>query len=374
MTGDLAWRRIAAMTVKEGRQILRAPTTLFVAFVLPAMLLFLMGFGINLDSANTRVGLSLQDDSAAARSLAGAFQHSRLFNVQAFGTVEQLAPQIMGGKIRAIIVIPQSFGGDVARGGGQVQVITDGSIPNTAGFVAAYAEGVHAEWAASWARDSGRSLAAPITVSSRFWFNPGLASRNFLIPGAIAVVMTIIGSLLTALVVAREWERGTMEALMATPIGMGEFLLTKVIPYLLLGLASMAMCTILAITLFNLPFRGSVFALVIISAVYLVPALGQGLLISSVMKNQYVANQVALLTAFLPTMLLSGFVFEIASMPVPIQILTYIVPARYLIPQLQTVFLAGDDWLLFLPNMAILLAFGLFLFMLCVRATRRRIA
>ena len=186
--------------------------------------------------------------------------------------------------------------------------------------------------------------------------------------------MTIIGTMLTALVVAREWERGTMEALMATPIGMGEFLLSKVIPYFVLGLVSMTLCTLLAVTLFAVPFRGSVFALFAIASVYLVPALGQGLLISAALKNQFVASQIALLTAFLPTMLLSGFVFEISSMPRVIQALTYIVPARYLIPQLQTVFIAGDDWRLFLPNMAVLLGFGAVLFGLCVRATKRRIA
>lgn len=161
---------------------------------------------------------------------------------------------------------------------------------------------------------------------------------------------------------------------MATPVLMGEFLLTKVIPYFVLGLFSMALCTVLAVMVFQVPFRGSVPALFVISAVYLIPALGQGLLISSTFKSQFVASQVALLTAFLPTLLLSGFVFEIASMPKIIQGLTYLVPARYLIPQLQTVFIAGDDWGLFLPNMAVLLLFGAVLFIFCVRATRRRIA
>lgn len=367
-------RRFVAMLVKEGRQIMRDPSTMLIAFLLPMILLFLMGYGLNLDASRTRVGLSLQDDSAAARSLAETYRQSRFFDVRAAGAMAEIEPRLVAGDIRAIIVIPQDFGRQAARGGGTIQVVTDGALPNAASFTSAYAEGVRQTWAAERARDGGRAAVPPVRVTARFWFNPELESRNFLVPSAIAVVITLIGSLLTALVVAREWERGTLEALMATPIGMGEFLLTKVIPYFLLGLGSMALCTVVAVTLFEVPFRGSIAALVVISAVYLVPALGQGLLISAALKNQFVASQIALLTSFLPTLLLSGAIFEISSMPRLIQALTYAVPARYLIPQLQTVFLAGDDWGLFLPNMAVLLAFGAVLFLLCVRVTRRRIA
>lgn len=367
-------RRFMAMLTKESRQIMRDPSTFLIAFVLPVLLLFLFGFGVNLDASRSRIGLSVRDNSAAAHSLADTFGNSRYFDVRAAGSMQELKPLLTAGTIRAIIVIPQDFGKDTAGGGGIIQIVTDGALPNTASFISAYAEGVRANWAAAWANDRALAVTPPIAVSARFWFNSELASRNFLVPGSIAVVMTMIGSLLTALVVAREWERGTMEALMATPIGMGEFLLTKVIPYFLLGLVSMALCTVLAITVFEVPFRGSVFALLLIASVYLVPALGQGLLISAALKNQFVASQVALLTAFLPTMLLSGFIFEISSMPRIIQALTYLVPARYLIPQLQTVFIAGDDWRLFLPNMGILLGFGLMLFWLCERATKRRIA
>lgn len=367
-------RRFAAMLLKETRQIMRDPSTFLIAFLLPVLLLFLMGYGVNLDASRTRIGISLQDDSAAARSLAAAFQHSRYFDVRMTGSMQELQQGMVAGNVRGLVVIPQDFGRKNASGGGTIQVVTDGSMPNTASFIAAYAEGVRASWAMAQITDSGRDIAPPIAVSNRFWFNPELASRNFLVPGSIAVVITMIGSLLTALVVAREWERGTMEALMATSIGMGEFLLTKVIPYFLLGLVSMTLCTLLAIFLFGVPFRGSIPALLAIASVYLVPSLGQGLLISSVFKNQFVASQVALITAFLPTMLLSGFIFEISSMPRVIQALTYLVPARYLIPQLQTVFIAGDDWALFLPLMGVLLCFGTVLFLLCVRATQRRIA
>ena len=376
MSASFDRQRFTAMLVKETLQILRDPSTFLIAFLLPLLLLFLFGYGVSLDTARTRVGLVVADSSAPALGLASAYRHSRWFDVREARSTAELKPELIAGHVRGIIVIRQDFGKAAARhpGAATIQVITDGSIPNTANFVAAYAEGVRANWAAGVADERGSVAAPPISVVSRFWFNPELASRYFLIPGSIAIVMTMIGTLLTALVVAREWERGTMEAIMATPIGMGEFLATKIVPYFLLGLCSMTVCTLLAIFVFGVPFRGSPFALLIIASAFLVPALGQGLLISAATKNQFVASQIALLTAFLPSMLLSGFVFEISSMPRVIQALTYIVPARYLIPQLQTVFIAGDDWRLFLPNMAVLLGFGAVLFGLCVRATKRRIA
>lgn len=367
--------RFVALLTKELLQVIRDPSTLLIAFVFPVMLIFLFGYGVNLDTARTRIGLSLQDASEPAQSLAGAFQHSRWFEIVASGEPAQLKPLLVANLIRGIIVIPEEFGRQIAHGGGSIQVVTDGTSPNTASFVAGYAEGVRANWMAARTEDTGAANSAlPISIVARYWFNPDLASRYFLVPGAIAIVMTMIGSLLTALVVAREWERGTMEAIMATPVGRTEFIATKVIPYFLLGLISMSLCTVLAITVFGVPFRGSPIALLAIAAAFLVPALGQGLLISSATKNQFVASQIALLTAFLPALMLSGFIYEIASMPRWVQFITYIVPARYLIPALQTVFIAGDNWALFLPNIGILLGFGALFFALTVRATRWRIA
>lgn len=367
-------RRFGAMLVKESLQIARDPSTFLIAFILPMLLLFLFGYGVNLDTARSRIGVSLQDDSEAAKSLAGSIQRSAWFDVRATGAVSELAPQMVAGRIRGIIVIPDGFGRQVAKGGGDIQVLTDGSMPNTASFIGAYAEGVRATWAAARAGDRATAKAPPIQTAARFWFNPELKSRYFLVPGSIAVVMTIVGTLLTALVIAREWERGTLEAIMATPVGMIEFIATKVIPYFVLALGSITLCAVLAVTVFGVPFRGSPFALFVIASTFLFPALGQGLLISAATKNQFVASQVALLSAFLPTMLLSGFLFEISSMPKPIQAITYLVPSRYLIPELQTVFIAGDDWSLFLPNMAALMGFGFLFFFLAVRATKRRIA
>jgi len=367
-------RRVRALIVKEFAQIARDPSTFLIAFVLPLILLFLFGYAVSLDTSRTRIALVVEDSSAAALSLAQSYQHSPYFDVIVARSVAPVRSLILDGRVRAIIVVPQGFGEGVKRRTPPpIQIITDGSQPNTAAFAAAYGEGVRQNWALAEGMGAPRAnaLGPPVSLSPRYWYNPDLRSRYFLVPGSIAIVMTMIGTLLTALVVAREWERGTMEAMMATPISMTELIASKVIPYFLLALCSMALCTVIAVFVFGVPFRGSILALLAIASAFLMPALGLGLFISAATKNQFVASQVALLAAFLPTFLLSGFIFEISSMPWPIQLITYAVPARYLIPSLQTVFLAGDLWSLILPNIAIMIGFGFLFFLMSFRVTRR---
>jgi ABC-2 type transport system permease protein len=372
MSAGFDHRRLGAMLRKEAKQIVRDPSTMLIAFVLPLLLIFLFGYAVSLDTVRTRIGVVLEDNSAPALGLAQAYQRSQWFEVTMARTVRPLKPLLVSNDIRAIIVIPADFGRrQIASSNGVIQVITDGSLPQTANFAAAYAEGVRASWAAGEGA-GGRGQSA-IALSPRFWFNPELKSRFFLVPGAIAIVMTMVGTLLTALVVAREWERGTMEAIMATPVSMAEFIASKIIPYFLLALGSMIICTLIAVFAFGVPFRGSPLALLAIASAFLVPALGQGLLISAATKNQFVASQIALLSAFLPSFLLSGFLFEISSMPKIIQAITYAVPARYLIPSLQTVFVVGDLWGLFLKDIVAMLAFGVLFFVLTFRVTRKRL-
>lgn len=366
-------RRLLALVRKEGAQIVRDPSTFLIAFVLPMILLFLFGYAISLDSTRTRVAVVLQDSSAPALRLAQAYQRSTYFDVTMARSVAGVRERMVDGELRAIIVIPADFGDGVKRGKApSIQIIADGSQPNTANFAAAYGEGVRASWAAAEGLERNpRAAEPPVSISARYWYNPELKSRYFLVPGSIANVMTMIGTLLTALVVAREWERGTMEAMMATPISMAEFIASKVIPYFFLAQASMVLCAVIGVWVFGVPFRGSVLTLFAISSAFLMPSLGLGLFISAATKNQFVASQIALLSAFLPTFLLSGFIYEIGSMPWPIQALTYLVPARYLIPALESVFLAGDQWGLILPNIGIMLGFGLLFFLLSFRVTRR---
>ncbi len=368
-------RRLAALVRKESLQLVRDPSTILIAFVLPAVLLFLFGYAVSLDIRGVRLGVVLESDGAPAQSLAAAFAGTRYFRITTVHDRRAVADQLVSGALRGYVVIPQDFEQRLATGGSRplVQIVTDGSQPNTANFVANYARGVVIGWRAQQADDAVSAAAAKpsIALVPRFWFNPEIDSRRALIPGAIAVVMTIIGTLLTALVVAREWERGTMEAIMSTPATVAEILLGKLLPYFALGLAAMVCSTLLALFVFGVPLRGSWFALLLLSSVFLVPALGQGLLISALARNQFVAAQIALITGFLPAFLLSGFIYEIASMPWPIRWLTCVVPARYFVTALQTVFLAGDVWPLLLRDLAAMLAIGAVFFLIALRRTRK---
>jgi ABC-2 type transport system permease protein len=365
-------RRVQAMLVKEARVIMRDPATIVVAFVLPVVLMLLMGFGIDLNVHRIPIGLSLQDDGAAAQSLANSYQASRWFAIVRRGPVEQLRAEMAADRVRGIIVIPQDFGR--RPGDARVQLLTDGSYPNPARLLEIHAAGVFQDWVAARGRDHALRSPAPADVATRFWFNPAMDSRHFLVPGAIAVVMTVVGSLLTALVVAREWESGAMEMLLATPLHISELLLAKLVPYFALGLIATGICIAVAVGIFAVPLAASPLAVLLVSGTYLLPALGQGLLISAVIRNQFVASQIALLLGFLPSLFLSGFVYEIASMPWPIQWLTVLVPARYDVPLLQTLFLVGDDWSMLWPNLMVLLGFGIVLLGLCRFATRRQLA
>ncbi|MEI2298410.1 ABC transporter permease [Ensifer sp. MJa1] len=366
-------RRFAALVRKESYQIVRDPSSILIAFVLPMILLFLFGYGVSLDTTQTRIGLVVEEDTPLTRDLAAGFQASRYFKVVVGRDRRDFEDDLVLGRLRGIVVIPATFVADHAAGRHPaLQVLVDGSDPNTANFVQNYAQATVANWERQQLSDgSGRPPA--ISAEQRFWFNPELTSRNFLVPGSIAIVMTLVGTLLTSLVVAREWERGTMEAMMATPVSAAELLAGKLLPYFILGLTSMTLCVLLAVFLFGVPFRGSVAALYALSATFLMPALGQGLLISAATKNQFLASQLALISAFLPAFLLSGFLFEINSMPTVIQWITFIVPARYLIPSLQTVFLAGDIWPMFTRAIAVMLAIGCVFFALAARSTRKRI-
>lgn len=368
-------RRFRALVVKETIQVFRDPSSILIAFVLPLILLFLFGFGVSLDSTRIGIGLVLEDTSPEAQSLAAGFTNSRFFRTEIARDRHAVEEALVAGDIRGIVVIPMDFSARLNRAGAQapVQVIADGTQPNTANFVHNYAQGVWENWLRQRAAEMGRTESQDIGLAPRFWFNEELLSRNFLVPGSVAIVMTLIGTLLTALVIAREWERGTMEAMMATPIGRAELLAGKIVPYFALGMASMLVCTLLAVVLFGVPLRGSFGTLTLVSAVFLFPALGQGYLISAATKNQFVASQLALFSGFLPATLLSGFVFEISSMPAPIQAITTIVPARYFVTCLQSLFLAGDIWPLLLPAMGMMALIGAVFFLLAVRATAKRL-
>lgn len=348
-----ALRRIGAIICKEGLQIVRDPSSILIGFVLPVFLTLLSGFATNLDIERVPLGVVLEDSSPQARALAAAFAASPSFVVQLGRDRREMQDRLTTGGLRGVVVIPRTFTRDLARADAQApfQVLVDGAEPNTASFVQNYARGVWLTWTVQRAREAGTVFAPPVALAPRTWFNQGLQSLNSLLPGGIAINLTLIGALLTALVVAREWERGTMEAMLATPVTRLEMLVGKLVPYFLLGMGALGVCLGLTLVVFGVPFRGSLGALAVVSAVFLVSALGLGLFISTVARSQFVAAQVAILSAFLPAYFLSGYVFEPAGMPWPVRALSHIIAARYYVSCLKTLFLVGDAWPLLLPNM-----------------------
>ena len=368
-------RRLKALIVKESLQVVRDPSSILIAFVLPLILLFLFGYGVSLDARQVRLGVVLEDSSPEARRLAASFQATPFFDAHTALDRHTLEADLVSSRLRGIVVIPQDFTRSLyaPETTAQVQLLTDGSETNTANYVANYAAGTLANWMTQEASMRSRSTEPAAALAPRFFYNPERDSRNSLVPGSLAIIMAIIGTLLTALVVAREWERGTMEALLATPLSALEIVIGKLVPYFVLGMTSMAVCTAVAFFLYGIPFRGSLAALIVVSAAFLLTALGQGFLISTVTRNQFLASQAALVSAFLPAFILSGFIFEIASMPWLIRMLTRIIPARYFVTNLQTLFLAGDIWALFKPNVLILLVIAGVMFALTLKKTPSRL-
>lgn len=371
---SFSFRRFFAYLQKEQKQILRDPSTMLIAFILPLIMMFIFGYGVSLDADHVRLGLLLEDTSPTARGLENAFLGTPYFDVKTSYNRAALEEEMTRGHIRGLVTIPQDFAKNLLRGTpAPLQVLLDGSEPNTAQFVLNYATGVVNTWQNQLAIEAKNVQMAPIQPQPRIWFNEELKSRDVLLPGSVAIIMSLIGTLLTALVVAREWERGTMEAILSTPIHISEMLLGKLIPYFLLGLGTMILCVTLSIYLFDVPFRGSFLVLLLSTSVFLLAALGQGLMVSTLVRNQFVAAQFSIMLGFLPAFVLSGYVFEISSMPWPIRALTYILPPRYFVTILQSSFLAGTLWELFLPNLLAMLLIALVFFGLTIRITRKRL-
>ncbi|MHC1751029.1 ABC transporter permease [Humidesulfovibrio sp.] len=371
-----ALRRMAAIMVKELLQIMRDPSSILIGIILPVFLTLLSGYSTNLDIDNVSIGLVLEDTSPEARDLAASFMSNKYFKVRVGHDRREFAGDIVSGKVRGLVVIPQTFSRDLARADKAVpfQVIADGSEPNTAQFLQNYAQGVWLSWMAVRAEGQGEEFRQPVRLTPRTWYNQELVSLNSLLPGGMAINLTLIGALLTALVVAREWERGTMEAMLATPVGPVEMLIGKLGPYFLLGMGAMFICLGITLVVFGVPFRGSIAALLAVSSVFMLSALGLGLFISSVARNQFVAAQAAILAAFLPAYFLSGYVFEPSGMPWPIELLSRAIAARYYVSCLKTLFLVGDAWPLLLPNMAGMAIIACVLLGLTLKNTARTVA
>lgn len=368
-------RRVLALIKKEAYQIIRDPSAILISLILPLFLLFLYGYGVSLDLDHLRLGLVMEDTAPDAQRLAASFKGSTYFDLTIVRDKRELLNDLEKGSIRGFVVIPSYFS-EFRRLSSQVApvfVVGDGSETNTANFVLNYARGAFANWLIQESI-SGNLTGLPLVQPlPRVWYNEQLESRFFLLSGSLAIIMTLIGTLLTALVVSREWERGTMEALMSTSVTRFELVMGKLIPYFILGMISMIICIAVSVFIFGLPLRGSLLLLILVSAVFLLGALALGLLISTIAKNQVIAYQISMVTGFLPAYILSGFLFEIASMPFWIQVLTYIMPARYFVQSLQTLFLVGNVWSLILSNVVAMAIMGAIFFIATARRTKKRL-
>ncbi|STL38016.1 ABC transporter permease [Escherichia coli] len=274
----LSWRRVRALCVKETRQIVRDPSSWLIAVVIPLLLLFIFGYGINLDSSKLRVGILLEQRSEAALDFTHTMTGSPYIDATISDNRQELIAKMQAGKIRGLVVIPVDFAEQMERANATapIQVITDGSEPNTANFVQGYVEGIWQIWQMQRAEDNGQTFEPLIDVQTRYWFNPAAISQHFIIPGAVTIIMTVIGAILTSLVVAREWERGTMEALLSTEITRTELLLCKLIPYYFLGMLAMLLCMLVSVFILGVPYRGSLLILFFISSLFFTQYPGDG--------------------------------------------------------------------------------------------------
>jgi ABC-2 type transport system permease protein len=366
-------RRVWSLVRKEARQMVRDPSSIAIGIVLPVLLILLFGYGLSLDVKNVPVAVVLEDPSPEAAEVAARFQLSPYFDARILTSYRQAEELMLARQVDGIIRVRPDFARRVALGDAEVQVLVHGTDANRARIIQAYAQGAVGQWSARRAAEGKEAGVGPASVRDRLWFNEANESHYFLVPGLIVLIMTLIGALLTALVMAREWERGTLESLFVTPVRADEILLGKMIPYFALGMAGLGLCLAAAKFLFEVPFRGSVVVLVAVSMLYLLVALGIGLFISSAVKSQFVASQITLIATFMPAMILSGFIFDLRSMPVVIQAITHALPARYFVALLQTIFLAGDVWAVIWSNAAVLAGMALVLLLMARRVTRKRL-
>ncbi len=334
--------RLLAMARKEAIQLRRDPRSMVLAFMLPLFMLLFFGYAITWDVKDIRIAVLDQDRSQASRQLIDAFQSSGYFRVVEYlesqGEIDERLSQ---GTATGVIVIPPEFSADLAAGRkAPVQLLLDGNDANTAIIAQNYANAITARYSRTVIL-KGQRIQPPVEAEGRVWYNPQLQSRNMIVPGLIAVIMSIIAAMLTALTIAREWERGTMEQLAATPVHRLEVVFGKLLPYLAIGLFDVVITAIAGILIFGVPLRGNVLLLGAMTVLFLIGALGLGMFISAVLKSQVLATQIAMVATYLPALLLSGFLFDIANMPVVLRAITYIVPARYYIAVTRGIFLKG---------------------------------
>ncbi len=367
-------RRLWGLIRKEALQILRDPSSIGIAFVLPILLLLLFGYGVSLDAEHVPVAIVVDHPSDLTQEFASSFFESDFFEPVMIEGIGQAEEAMMHRRVDGIIWIRSDFSKRLlSSASAPVGLILNGVDANKARIIDGYVQGAWAKWAKRRSEALGLTGPAGVDVEYRIWFNSAVKSRNFLVPGLLAVIMTLTGGMLTALVVAREWERGTMEALIATPVTKRQILAGKVIPYFVLGMIGMVLTVFMTIEVFDVPFRGSFWALAISASLFMLSSIFMGLIISIGAGSQFVAGQIAIVITFLPAFILSGFIFDIGSMPLPIQFITYIIPARHFVSILQSIFLAGDIWPVIRDGCLWLVVLNLAFLGIIIRKFRKRL-
>jgi ABC-2 type transport system permease protein len=371
-------QRVLAIQRKEVVQIRRDPRSLAIVFLMPVMLMVLMGAGISLDQKNVPVCIFDREGSQQSQDLLKHFQASQYFRIVMMNAdYRSLTSAIGSGRCSLGVVIPNDFSERLRKGGTvDVQGIVDATDDNTANLIFGYAESVVAGYSADvqvqYFQSRGLTeIRAPVSIDSRTWFNENLDSSNFIVPGVVVLVMVVVGTFLTSLTMAREWERGTMEQLISTPVTRLEVTIGKLVPYFLLGLLDTAFCAVIAVWWFGVPFRGSVWLMLLATSLFLAAILLLGYWISAATKSQLAASQISLVTSFLPTFLLSGFVFPIDQMPIVIRAISRVFPARYYLSLVKVIFLKGTGLGPLLPQLLALAIFAAILATLALRSFKK---
>jgi ABC-2 type transport system permease protein len=386
--------RLRALLRKEFRQLVRDASNLAIGIVLPIALILIFGYGLSLDVTNAPVAVVLEDPSPTAADAVAGLGHSTAIAPVILGSMHEAEQLMLARRVDGIVRIPSDFSRRLAQGDARVQVLVHGTDANRAAIILQYTSGALAQWSAVQADRGGRAaagagamqpaspamagmadtpVAGMVTIEQRMWFNAANTSTWYLVPGLIVLIMTLVGAFLTALVMAREWERGTLEALFVTPVRPVEILLAKIIPYFTVGMAGLALCLLASHFLFKVPMEGSLIVVVFASMLYLFVAVGMGLVISSVTRNQFLASQVALLSSFMPSLMLSGFLFDLRNVPLAIQIVGNALPATYFMQLIKTLFLAGNVWPVIFKNCAILAGYALLLLGVARAVTRKKL-
>lgn len=367
-------RRLMAMVRKEFQQLLRDNSSILIGVALPILLILIIGYGISLDVKNVPVAVVLEDTSPTTHDVLSFMNGSEYFSPIYVTSMHEAKKLMNERKADAIVRVPPDFSANLFTGSSSLQLILYGVDSSTATVVKGYVQGAVKQWQElnkhKFANNSGIGA---VSVESRMWFNDGNSSTWYFVPGLIVLIMTIVGAFLTALVMAREWERGTLEALFISPVKPVEILLSKMIPYFCVAMLGFVLCLIAARFLYGVPMHGSLAIVILCSMLYLFVALGMGLVISSVTKSQFVACQLALVVSLLPAVMLTGFLFDLRSVPAFIRNIGQVLPATYYMQLLKSLFLAGNNWPLIYKNCAILSLYALFFLAIALKVTQKRI-